>query len=538
MSSWLKAAEEFLDGSEQPQTPPGAKSSSLDFAGNRETTARLGGSPDYKKSPLLSGESHGGNSHGTAFGLEGQKQVEFKSLRKSDGDKKFGLRRDVSDAGLKQEVEKTIKDMQSRQTEENPREARLLQVCEQLRGQVANLKDENAKLEGRLRDANSRAKKESGQAESLEKELHDLDASSSRREATLQAEVVAKDLEINKINGDLEAAKKWGLELQDQVAALRETNQQLLEDHQADQGRMMEALRDQLADAERLLEQERGEHGRVSKSAGIRETELQQELTDSAGALAKMQRQLDERNSRVNDLEARVSSLVGELHRASSPALVTANAGMSDRALEIESLEQQLMTANAKIEDDMHKAKMANDCISELSHKVEMLEQQLSSAPAQASSTQLEDRLKEVTELLYQKQTQYERLASEKASQHLTMERQLQIAQDQITVLKTRVDSVNRTHSSGNDTVIPMDSLGEAFYNLANHKRVGRAVRTGALFVDNTASKLVFLLRQYPLWRVGVFLYIVFIHLYCYLLISRMQRQAVVSLEKPQTGGP
>lgn len=56
--------------------------------------------------------------------------------------------------------------------------------------------------------------------------------------------------------------------------------------------------------------------------------------------------------------------------------------------------------------------------------------------------------------------------------------------------------------------------------------QVGKAVKAAANFLDSTASTTSYVLRQYPLARLGVFAYVVLIHLYVYLLIARMQRIA------------
>lgn len=74
--------------------------------------------------------------------------------------------------------------------------------------------------------------------------------------------------------------------------------------------------------------------------------------------------------------------------------------------------------------------------------------------------------------------------------------------------------------------VIPMDALGEPFARLTRQPRVGRAVKAAANLLDSTASTASFLLRQYPLVRLGAAAYLGLLHLYVYLLIARMQRMA------------
>lgn len=147
----------------------------------------------------------------------------------------------------------------------------------------------------------------------------------------------------------------------------------------------------------------------------------------------------------------------------------------------------------------------------------------------QVSQPDLEERLREVTQLLYEKQEQYEKMSAERTFHQFAMEAQLKNTQEQLDAVhrKYKKEASANHRSTGIDSIIPMDSLGDTFYKLSQHKRVGRAVRTGALFLDNSASKLVHLLRQYPLWRLGVFLYLTFIHLYCYALITRLQTHVV-----------
>ena len=46
-------------------------------------------------------------------------------------------------------------------------------------------------------------------------------------------------------------------------------------------------------------------------------------------------------------------------------------------------------------------------------------------------------------------------------------------------------------------------------------------------FLDATASAFVRLLRQYPLGRLVVFLYIIFVHVFIYILINRLHSYAL-----------
>lgn len=75
--------------------------------------------------------------------------------------------------------------------------------------------------------------------------------------------------------------------------------------------------------------------------------------------------------------------------------------------------------------------------------------------------------------------------------------------------------------------VIPMDALGEPYQRLARHRKVGKAVQATAGFLDRTAAMALTLLRQYPLARLALLAYAVAGHLLFYVLIHRMQHQAM-----------
>lgn len=105
----------------------------------------------------------------------------------------------------------------------------------------------------------------------------------------------------------------------------------------------------------------------------------------------------------------------------------------------------------------------------------------------------------------------------------------------QITSLKSELGkahaaaaaAVTGVHLRSGHDIIPMDALGEPYQRLARHNKLGGAVQATARFLDTTAASASQLLRQQPLARLVVFLYIVLIHLYVYFLLARMQKQAL-----------
>lgn len=82
---------------------------------------------------------------------------------------------------------------------------------------------------------------------------------------------------------------------------------------------------------------------------------------------------------------------------------------------------------------------------------------------------------------------------------------------------------------AGRDSVIPMDALGEPYQRLARHDKLGGAVQATARLLDTTAASASHIIRQYPLARLAVFGYLLLIHLFLYLVIARLQRQAIAA---------
>ncbi len=164
-----------------------------------------------------------------------------------------------------------------------------------------------------------------------------------------------------------------------------------------------------------------------------------------------------------------------------------------------------------------------------------------SAARSPGFRAQLERQLAEAGEMLMAKQQQLERLAGEKAAQQLLLERQVATLQQELYRAQAAAQAAAASssgrgglpsyssggHSGSSHDIIPMDALGEPYRRLARHNRVGGAVQATADFLDRSAAAAAHLIRQYPLARLGLFVYLVLIHLYVYWLIARMQHAAL-----------
>lgn len=164
------------------------------------------------------------------------------------------------------------------------------------------------------------------------------------------------------------------------------------------------------------------------------------------------------------------------------------------------------------------------------------------SAHSASGAAQLEAQLAELQELLLQRQQQLERLAADKQASQLVLERQIASLRaelgrahaDAAAATAAAASNMHMSRGAGSGAsfsshdIIPMDALGEPYARLARHRKLGGAVTAAAGFLDRTAATASTLLRQRPLARLGLFAYLLLLHAYVYMLIARMQRQALL----------
>mmetsp|Transcript_11548 Transcript_11548/g.36529 ORF Transcript_11548/g.36529 Transcript_11548/m.36529 type:complete len:270 (-) Transcript_11548:117-926(-) len=151
-------------------------------------------------------------------------------------------------------------------------------------------------------------------------------------------------------------------------------------------------------------------------------------------------------------------------------------------------------------------------------------------AEAAASSGQandeLEKRFRELTEVLYQKQTQLERVSSEKAAMQIQLERELLETKEAAEKARSRTSRQSLMATHVDDDVVPMDTIGPMYDKLASDNRFGGMIKGGGKMLDATASQAARILRQSPLMRIVILCYIVFVHFFISYLIHRLQDKA------------
>eukprot|EP00198_Chlamydomonas_reinhardtii_P007745 XP_001697082.1 hypothetical protein CHLREDRAFT_205573 [Chlamydomonas reinhardtii] len=450
----------------------------------------------------------------------------------------------------------------------------LTRTVEQLRKRLEASRLENEQLEDMLARAEAslcvkvKAQQEAALVASLREELSGLQHSRASSESTLAAQLAVAKSGLADVSGKYEASQRQVLLLEGQLAALEESSRRLMEQHNDREGGMMDALRAELSSAESRLAAERKAHQASRVAAAARESDLEAQIAGSTAALGDLTRSLEDANRKARALEEEV---------------VAATRGRNDLAAQVQSLRRRLADAGVEVEDGLGTdgegpvmrspglaAKSAAAAAAaaaemevlrgELSHHkraAELAKQAAEAGQAQVAAmtaelealrhsidqrkdtAQLEAQLREVSDMLYLKQTQLERLAAEKAAQQLKTERELETVRQELAKLTRAtvgqgggggggggLPTSSLASAGAAHDVIPMDALGEPYQRLARNNKVGKAVKAAANFLDSTASTTSYVLRQYPLARLGVFAYVVLIHLYVYLLIARMQRIA------------
>jgi hypothetical protein len=114
--------------------------------------------------------------------------------------------------------------------------------------------------------------------------------------------------------------------------------------------------------------------------------------------------------------------------------------------------------------------------------QVDDLERELESRNASSAHIAVQDlqrQLHQVSQLLAERQAQWEHAAAEKAARIITLERQLNQANDKV-ALRARLDhgdQLSRRVMLVADDVVPMEALGAYYHSFASNRRVGGAVK-------------------------------------------------------------
>ncbi|KAG5547427.1 hypothetical protein RHGRI_013200 [Rhododendron griersonianum] len=316
--------------------------------------------------------------------------------------------------------------------------------------------------------------------------------------------------------------------------------------------RMMQALREELTSVERRAEEERAAHNSTKMAAMERQVELEHRAMEASTALARIQRTADERTAKAAELEHKVAlmevecaSLNQELQdleararRGQKKSPEEANQMIQAWQEEVERARQGQRDAESKLSSLeassllwalwLYMFCLLSSLI--LKADVQKLRVEMAAMKRDAEHysrqehMELEKRYRELTDLLYYKQTQLETMASEKAAAEFQLEKEMKRLQE--TQVETERIRASRRASSSWEEDTDIKALEPL--PLYHRHMVGASMQLqkAAKLLDSGAVRATRFLWRYPTARLLLLFYLVFVHLFLMYLLHRLQEQA------------
>ncbi|KAK9099049.1 hypothetical protein Syun_026094 [Stephania yunnanensis] len=486
------------------------------------------------------------------------------------------------------------------------KEARLAKVCAGLSSRVQEYKSENAQLEELI--SVERKKSESYESD-IKKLRQDLSASKvevARVEANMVEALAAKNSEIASLVSSLDATKKQSAESEGKLGSLQALHmaqvppfaclngllsmanmESIMRNRELTETRMMQALREELASAERRAEEERASHNstkmRMVDERTSRAADLEQKLAVLEAENASLSRELQDMEARARRGQKRSIEEANQALQAirSFIDLVARLFGVitSGSHMKVQAWQEEVERARQGQRD-------AESKVSSLEAEVQKMRVEMAGMKRDAEHysrqehMELEKRYRELTDLLYHKQTQLEAMASEKAAVEFQLEKEVKRLQEaQVETDRSRVP--RRASSSWDvendlkaldptlsepmdfDMISQRDDLGLVFDDLVGlavesrlvcGPRVSKDRHVACLYgllkaspspspaydwgkltdlplqlekavklLDSGAVRATRFLWRYPIARVILLFYLVFVHLFLMYLMHRLQ---------------
>ncbi|XP_078429437.1 golgin-84-like isoform X1 [Wolffia australiana] len=169
------------------------------------------------------------------------------------------------------------------------KEARLARVCAGLSSRLQEYKAENAQLEEVLMRERGRSSSYEASIKQLEQDLLLAQMEMSKVESSMGDALTAKNAEIEKLVGSIDAFKKQASTADGKLVSLQANMDALMRGRELSETRVIQALREELAAAERRAEEERIAHNATKMAAVEREVELEHRAVEASNALVRMQ---------------------------------------------------------------------------------------------------------------------------------------------------------------------------------------------------------------------------------------------------------
>lgn len=412
------------------------------------------------------------------------------------------------------------------------KEARLARVCTGLQSRLQEYKLENQQLEELLTSERELSKSYEAHIKQLQQDLSAAKNEATRVESSMAEALTAKNSEIEALLKSVDSLKTQVALSEGNLSSLQVNMESIMRNRELTETRMMQALREELASAERRAEEERAAHNASKKAAREREVELEHRAVEASTALARIQRTIDERTARIAELEQQKallevenSSLNQELHdmEARVRREQKKSPEETNKLIQMQAWQEEVASARQGQRD-------AENKVSAMEAELQKMKVELAAMRRDAEHysrqehTELEKRYRELTDLLYYKQTQVEAMASEKAAAEFQLEKELKRTQEaQAEAERNRV--LRRASSSWEE-----DSEMKALEPLPLHHRhmVGASIQLqkAAKLLDSGAARATRFLWRYPTARLLLLFYLVFVHLFLMYLLHHLQEQA------------
>ncbi|KAG5225720.1 golgin candidate [Salix suchowensis] len=412
------------------------------------------------------------------------------------------------------------------------KEARLARACAGLQSRLQEYKSENAQLEELLTAERELTKSYEGHIKQLQKDLSISKNEVARIESNMAEALAVKNSEIETLVSSMETSKKQLALSEGNLGSMQANMESIMRNRELTETRMMQALREELASVERRAEEERTAHNATKMAAMEREVELEHRAVESSTVLAKMQRIADERTMKAAELEQKVALL--EVECASLNQELQDMEARARRGQKKSPEEANQMIQMQAWQEEVERARQGQrDAESKLSYtetEVQKMRVEMAAMKRDAEHysrqehVELEKRYRELTDLLYYKQTQLEAMASEKAAAEFQLEKEVKRLQEaQVEAERSRVS--RRTSSSWEEDT---EMKGLEPLPLYHRHMVGASIQLqkAAKMLDSGAARATRFLWRYPTARLILLFYLVFVHLFLMYLLHRLQEQA------------
>ncbi|RYR57540.1 hypothetical protein Ahy_A05g023250 isoform B [Arachis hypogaea] len=382
------------------------------------------------------------------------------------------------------------------------KEARLARVCAGLSTRLQEYKSENAQLEELLTAERELSKSYEANIKQLQKDLSESKREVTRVESNMVEALAAKNAEIEALLSSMDALKRQAAQSEGNLASIQVNMESMMRNRELTETRMMQALREELASAERRAEEERAAHNATKMAAMEREVDLEQRAIESSTALARIQRIADERTAKATELEQKVALL----------------------EVECSSLNQELQDMEARLRREQKKSPEEANQVIQAEFQKMRVEMAAMKRDAEHYSRQehmeLEKRYRELTDLLYYKQTQLETMVSEKAATEFQLEKEIKRLQEaQAEAERSRVSRRASTSWEDETEIKSLEALPVHHRHLVGASiQLQKAVK----LLDSGAVRATRFLWRYPTARV-------FVHLFLMYLLHRLQEQDALS---------